>query len=334
MNKLSDRTPIGPWIRRFLLEHLVGERNLSRNTQASYRDTLKLLLPFLSSQTRTSIDRLAIEDLSAPNVRRFLDHIEAERHCCGTTRNQRLAGIHAMARFIGAHSPQHLAWCAELRSVPYKKTTQKIIDCLDKAEMDALLKSPDRQTEKGARDYALLLFLYNTGARAEEAAQVTVTDIAFGSTASVRVLGKGNKIRCCPLWARTLAVLKPLIAGLGPDDRVFRGRTDEPLTRFGIYNIVRGAAHRARTHAPSLQKKSVGPHTIRHTCGAHLLRAGVDINTIRAWLGHVSVDTTNIYAEVDLEMKAKALAQCEVAEEPPVKQWRRQPALMEFLASL
>src|SRR5580704_5888523 len=185
---MKDENLLGPWVRRFLLEHLVGERNLSRNTQASYRDTLKLLLPFLSSQTKTPIDRLAIEDLSAPNVRRFLDHVEAERHCCGTTRNQRLAGIHSLARFIGAHSPQHLAWCAELRSVPYKKTTQKTIDCLDKSEMDALLKSPDCQTEKGARDYALLLFLYNTGARADEAAQVTVADITFGSAASVRVL--------------------------------------------------------------------------------------------------------------------------------------------------
>lgn len=334
MRNLQDKTLIGPWIRRFLLEHVVGERNLSRNTQASYRDTLKLLLPFLSAQTRTPIDRLTIEDLTAQNARRFLDHIEAERHCCGTTRNQRLAGIHSLARYIGARSPQHLAWCAELRSVPYKKTTQKTIDYLDKPEMDALLASPDRHTKKGARDYALLLFLYNTGARAEEAAQVTVADIAFGRTASVRLLGKGNKIRTCPLWARTVAVLRPLIIGLGPDGRVFRGRTDEPLTRFGIYNIVKVAAQRTQTHAPSFQRKSVGPHTIRHTCGAHLLRAGVDINTIRAWLGHISVDTTNIYAEVDLEMKAKALAQCEVNDEPPLKQWRRQPALMEFLSSL
>jgi integrase/recombinase XerD len=240
----------------------------------------------------------------------------------------------AMSLLIGAHSPQHLAWCAEVRSVPYKKTTQKTIDYLDKSEMDALLNGPDRQTKKGARDYALLLFLYNTGARAEEAAQIAVADIAFGTSAAVRLLGKGSKVRYCPLWARTLSVLKPLVIGLGPDERVFRGRTDEPLTRFGIYNIVKEAARHAQTGAMSLAKKRVGPHTIRHTCAAHLLRAGVNINTIRAWLGHVSVDTTNIYAEVDLEMKAKALAQCEVAEGSPVKRWRREPALMEFLASL
>ena len=219
--------------------------------------------------------------------------------------------------------------------MPYRKTTQKTIDYLDKPEMDALLNAPDRQTKKGARDYALLLFLYNTGARAEEAAQITLADIAFGSSAAVRLLGKGSKVRHCPLWTRTVSVLKPLVVGLGPDERVFRGRTGEPLTRFGIYNIVKETARNAQTNAmSSLEKKRVGPHTIRHTCAAHLLRADVDINTIRAWLGHVAVDTTNIYAEVDLEMKAKALAQCEVAEGSPVKRWRREPALMEFLASL
>ena len=334
MSPPQDRTPLGPWIRRFLLEHVVGERNLSRNTQASYRDTLKLLLPFTSAQTKRPIDRLAIEDLSAQIVRHFLDHVEEDRHCCGVTRNQRLAGIHVLAKFIGAHSPEHLAWCAELRAVPYKKTTQKSIDYLDKPEMDALLASPDRCTKKGARDYAVLLFLYNTGARADEATGVTVADISFGSTPAVRLLGKGSKIRSCPLWARTVAVLKPLTIGLGSDDQVFRGRTGEPLTRFGIYNIVKGVARRTPALSRPSQRKSVHPHLIRHTCGTHLLRAGVDINTIRAWLGHVSVDTTNIYAEVDLEMKAKALAQCEVKGKSPAKQWRRQPDLMEFLSSL
>lgn len=331
---MNDTTPIGPWIRRFLLEHMVAERNLSRNTQASYRDTLKVLLPFLSAEKRTPIDRLAIEDLSSLAARRFLDYLEKERHCSGTTRNQRLAAIHSLAKFIATRSPLHLAWCADLQSIPYKKTTQRAIDYLDKKEMDALLEAPNHRTRLGARDYALLLFLYNTGARADEAARLCVADLTLAGAVAVRILGKGNKTRACPLWARTVDVLKPLVAGLRTGDPVFRGRRNERLTRFGIYNIVRVMAKRASATSPSLEAKRVSPHTIRHTSAVHLLRAGVDLNTIRAWLGHVSLDTTNIYAEVDIEMKAKALAQCEVTAGPGIKRWRSEPALMDFLKSL
>jgi integrase/recombinase XerD len=192
--------------------------------------------------------------------------------------------------------------------------------------MDALLEAPNRRTRQGARDYALLLFLYNTGARADEAAQLCVADLTLVGTAAVRILGKGNKTRACPLWARTVAVLKPLVAGLRATDPVFRGRRNERLTRFGIYNIVKVMAKCASATSPSLNAKRVSPHTIRHTSAVHLLRAGVDLNTIRAWLGHVSLDTTNIYAEVDIEMKAKALAHCEVVAGPAIKRWRREPA--------
>jgi integrase/recombinase XerD len=331
---MNDRAAIGPWIRRFLLEHMIDDRNLSRNTQASYRDTLRLLLPFLSAEKHTAIDHLAVEDLSSGIVRQFLDHLENRRHCCGTTRNLRLAAIHSLAKFIGMQSPEHLAWCAEVRSVPYKKTTQKVVSYLDKQQMHALLKVPDRRTRQGWRDYALLLFLYNTGARAHEAARLCVADLTIGGTAAVRILGKGNKERTCPLWPQTVAALKPLVLGLRSSDPVFRGRRNEPLTRFGIYSLVKVVARRASTVVDSLQEKQLSPHTIRHTCAVHLLRGGVDINTIRAWLGHVSLDTTNIYAEVDIEMKAKALSQCEIDAGPTSKRWRREPDLMAFLKAL
>jgi integrase/recombinase XerD len=331
---MNDRTPIGPWIRRYLLEHMINDRNLSRNTQASYRDTLKLLLPFLSAEKRLAIDHLAIEDLSSGIVRQFLDHLENRRHCCGATRNLRLAAIHSLAKFIGMQSPEHLAWCAEVRSVPYKKTTQKVVSYLDKREMDALLKVPNRRTRQGWRDYALLLFLYNTGARAHEAAGLCVADLTFGGSVAARILGKGNKERACPLWPQTVAALKPLLLGLRSSDPVFRGRRNEPLTRFGIYSVVKVVARRASTVVDSLKEKQISPHTIRHTCAVHLLRGGVDINTIRAWLGHVSLDTTNIYAEVDIEMKAKALSHCEIDVGPTPKRWRREPDLMAFLKAL
>jgi integrase/recombinase XerD len=171
---MKDESLLGPWVRRFLLEHLVAERNLSRNTQASYRDTLMLLLPFASKQGGGAIDRMSVENLTPAIVRKFLDHLEHDRQCSGVTRNQRLATIHSLARFIGMRSPVHLAWCAEVRAVPFKKTAKTAIGYLEKAEMDALLNQPDRRTSLGARDHALLLFLYNSGARADEAAKLTV----------------------------------------------------------------------------------------------------------------------------------------------------------------
>jgi site-specific recombinase XerD len=331
---MTDRMLMGPWIRRFLLEHVVAERNLARNTQASYRDALTLLLPFLSAATKTPIDRLAIEDLSPLQLRRFLAHLENERGSSGGTRNQRLGAIHSLARFIGQRSPEHLAWCAEIRAVPFKRTATPVMAYLDKPEMDALLKTPSPCTAQGARDQALLLFLYNTGARVDEAAHVTVADLTLGSSAAVRLVGKGNKTRVCPLWPLTGDVLKRLVVGRAPHDRVFLNRHGQPLTRFGMYRLVRQAVARACLATPSLKTKRVSPHTLRHTCAVHLLRAGVDINTIRAWLGHVSLDTTHVYAEVDLEMKAKALAQCDLPDPGIVKRWRKEPSLMGFLKAL
>jgi site-specific recombinase XerD len=331
---MPDNTLLGPWIRRFLLEHVVAERNLARNTQVSYRDTLRLLLPFLSTATGTPIDRLAVEDLSPAVVRRFLAHLEQARGCGGATRNLRLGALHSLAKFIGTRSPEHLAWAIELRAIPRKKTATPAIAYLDKPEMDAVLKVPNRQAALGARDFAVLLFLYNTGARVDEAARLTIGDVTWGSAPAVRLVGKGQKTRCCPLWPRTASVLQGLAGGRAASEPVFRNRLGQPLTRFGMYQLVRRAAVEASRQLPALGKKRISPHTMRHTCAVHLLRAGVDINTIRAWLGHVSLDTTHVYAEVDLEMKAKALAACEVPEQTSVKRWRKEPNLMEFLRAL
>jgi site-specific recombinase XerD len=159
---MNDRNLLGPWIRRFLLEYLVGERNLARNTQTSYRDTLTLLLPFASKRTGIAIDRMTVEDLSPAIVRQFLDHLERDRQCTGATRNQRLGTIHSLARFIGMRSPVLLSWCTEMRLVPFKKTDKNMIGYLEKVEMDELLRQPDRGTAIGLRDYVLLLFLYNS----------------------------------------------------------------------------------------------------------------------------------------------------------------------------
>jgi len=332
---MADKNLLGPWVRRFLLEHVVAERNLARNTQVSYRDTLTLLLPFASARSGRPIDRMAVEDLSPAIVRQFLEHLEQDRHCCGGTRNLRLSSIHSLARFIGMRSPVHLSWCSELRSIPLKKTAKTTIGYLEKAEMDMLLCQPDRRAVLGARNYALLLFLYNSGARADEAARLTIGNLQLGTSPSVRILGKGNKLRICPLWPKTSSILERLVADRDANEPVFLGRTRQPMTRFGIHRVVTHYAKLASAKVPSLMRKQVSPHTIRHTTAVHLLRAGVDINTIRAWLGHVSLDTTHVYAEVDLEMKAKALASVDISglkSEP--QRYAKLPSLMTFLQGL
>ena len=335
---MSKTSLLGPWVRRFLLEYLVSELNLARNTQRSYRDTLGLLLPFVARHARKEIDEISVMDVSPDAVRLFLRHLEESRKCAVSTRNQRLAAIHSLARFVGLHSPECIEWCGQLRTIPRKRAPQSTITYLEKSEMDALLNAPDQCTEQGRRDHALLIFLYNTGARADEAAQVKIEDLFLAHSSRdhslVQVRGKGNKLRRCPLWPQTVAELSSLIASRPPTDRVFLNRCRQPITRFGIHTMIERYVRRISAGMPSLANKRVSPHTIRHTTATHLLRAGVDINTIRAWLGHVSLNTTNVYAEVDLEMKAKALATCEIRGAVPPKHWKHDVALMQFLRSL
>ncbi len=331
---MSDVNLLGCWVRRFLLEHLVGERNLARNTQRSYRDTLTLLLPFVARKLNRPVDRLQVVDVSADLVRLFLLDLEESRQCGIATRNQRLAAVHAWARFVGEHSPEHIQWCGQLRTIPFKKATKPLVPYLEKPEMDALLSSPNRQTAQGRRDYALLLFLYNSGSRADEAAQLLISHLDLASS-SVKIRGKGGKERLCPLWPVTIREVAALITNRPSDQHVFLNRRRHPITRFGVHSLVQRHALKAQLKVPSLAAKRVSPHTIRHATATHLLRAGVDINTIRAWLGHVSLNTTNVYAEIDLEMKAKALAMCQVADQKqPQKRWRDDPTLMAFLRSL
>lgn len=334
---MKNNSLLGSWIKQFLLEHLVAERNLARNTQQSYRDALRLLLPHLATHSRKHVDALEIEDMSANAVRIFLKDVEEKRGCSIVTRNQRLSALHALARFIGERSPEHLPWCGEIRSVPFKRAGKNPLTYLEKAEMDTLLAAPDQHTRQGQRDYTLLLFLYNSGARASETAAVKVSDLEGDEQrgGAAKLHGKGGKIRFCPLWPRTMAALTPFIAGRQEDAHVFLNRYGSPITRFGIHTLVERHAKKASKTVPSLIRKCISPHTIRHTTATHLLRAGVDINTIRAWLGHVSIDTTNIYAEVDLEMKAKALAACDTGEiKHAGKTWRNDPKVMEFLRNL
>ncbi len=331
---MNDPRTLGPWLRRFLAEHIVTERNLARNTQKSYRDTFALLLPFVGAKTRKPVDRLAVQDLTARRVRQFLDHLEDDRGCSAQTRNQRLSVIRAFARFVASRDPGHLDWSGNIRAIASKKATPQPIGWLSKTEMKKLLKVPDRRTPRGRIEHALLLFLYNTGARVSEATELVAGDLQIGRRdgghALVNIHGKGGKHRQCPLWPRTEAVLAELVQGRAAGDSIFLSRQRRPYTRFGVYRLV----ERCATRVTSLASRRITPHTIRHTSACHLLQAGIDLNTIRAWLGHASVDTTNIYAEIDLEMKAKAMALCDGAESGPDRPWKANKGLMTFLGAL
>jgi len=256
------------------------------------------------------------------------------------TRNQRLAAIRSFSQFIATNSPEHIEWCRKIHLIPYKKAKHALITYLEKPEMDALLDTPNYKTKQGKRDYALLLFLYNTGARASEVAQLKIGDIDIvlnsrSSFSVVTIRGKGGKLRRCPLWKETVIKLDHLIAGRAQNEHVFLNRCFKPLTRYGIYSVVKRYAKKLLLKIPSLKTKSISPHVIRHTTATHLLRSGVDINTVRIWLGHVSIDTTNIYAEVDLEMKQKALACCDSSSNKKQnKHWRDDKGLMAFLKNL
>jgi integrase/recombinase XerD len=240
--------------------------------------------------------------------------------------------------YTGDRSPKHVEWCSQIRKVPFKRAWRTPVPYMEKDEIDELLRAPDRASEHGQRDYALLLFLYNSGARATEAARVLIDDLTWDTTdiGSVKICGKGRKVRFCPLWTKTMAELRPLIRGRDTSDPLFLNRYGDFMTRFGVHALVTRHAETAARKVPSLKTKRISPHTIRHTTATHLLRAGVDLNTIRAWLGHILLDTTNIYAETDLALKAKALAACDPGggHRKIKKRWRDDPSLTDFLRKL
>ena len=328
---MNDR--VGPWVRRFLVEYLIGERNYSLHTQQSRRDTFVLFLPFAAKRCRYALDQLPLSKITPKLVREFVRHLEHVRHCRPSTINQRVISLRAWARFVGIHSPEHLEWSSQMLTLHLKKHAPPPMNYLEKGEMKALLAAPDQRDHQGFRDYVLLLFLYNTGARASEAARLTVGDLDLVSPAAT-LHGKGRKSRSCPLWKVTTDKLRELVDHRPSVQPVFLNRHGQALTRYGIHTLVERYGRQAALTVPTLRTKRVSPHTIRHATAMALLRSGVDINTIRVWLGHVSLQTTHIYAECDLKMKAKALARCEV----PLLQERQRPSrpkgLMGFLRTL
>ena len=272
---------IGPFVRRFLLEELDADRNLSPHTRHSYRDCLLLLFRFISARHGTDPTRVTVEQVDAQLVRAFLRDLEETRSNCVATRNQRLAALRSFFRFIGLRVPELVEHAAQVVAIPDRRAPEPMLDYLEKSEVEALLAVPDRSKALGRRNYALLLLLYNTGARASEAARLAVSDLRLDGSPAVRFFVKGRKHRLCPLWPHTVESLRSTL-GARLDGPVFLSQRRAALTRFGVYEVIKSVKDQAAASVPSLRAKRISPHTMRHTTAVHLLQAGVDINTIRA----------------------------------------------------
>jgi integrase/recombinase XerD len=327
-------------LRGFFADHLPKVRGMSPHTVCSYRDAFTLLLRFLAERHRRPVVKLDLADMAPDHIIAFLHHLEMARANSAATRNARLAAIHAFARFVATNHPEHLELCQRILAVPFKRSRPRIVQYLEAAEIAAILEAPDKTTCDGRRDHALLLTLFNTGGRVQEILDLRPTDLQFVRPFQVRLRGKGRKERLCPLWPRTAKVLRELLAEHGVEAgsaaQLFRNHRGEPLTRFGVRYLLRKYAGRASSIERTLAGKSVHPHMLRHTTAVHLLQAGVDMVTISHWLGHASVETTNRYAAVDLEVKRAAIAKARPisAVDPAAGAWRTDRNILQWLEAL
>jgi integrase/recombinase XerD len=300
----------------FFQEYLPTQRGMSLHTIRGYRDALLLLLRYAAKEKRQRIEALELDDFTVERVTRFLRYLETERHNGITTRNARLAGLHTFARFLIAAYPERMAIFQRVLAIPFKRGAQRVpIDYLELDEVEALLGNIDRATPSGQRDYALFALMLNTGARVQEILNLKVRDVRFDPPQQVRLLGKGNKVRCCPIWPRTAKLLQELaLHAQRPsedlaDVPLFQNRRGEPLTRFGVGYLLRKHLPKRLAGGSSGICKRLHPHALRHTTAVYLLKAGVDFATISQWLGHATLNTTMRYAKADMDLKRQALAQ-------------------------
>ena len=324
-------------LQAFFQNWMGGQRNLSRHTVLSYRDTWRLFLRFVASRRVRSVAQVALTDLTEGEVLAFLQHCEDDRHTSIGTRNCRLAALRSFFHFVADREPTVAGQCAAVLRIPIKRAPKPSLCYLDVDELTAIFAQPDRSTAEGQRDYVLLSFLYNTGARIQEALSLCPRALRLDRPAHVRLFGKGRKERICPLWPETADLLAAFLRRQprGDDERIFLNRLGQPLgaagVRFKLQQYVQAAARRV----PSLRSKHVSPHTFRRTTAVHLLSAGVDVTVIRSWLGHARLDTTNHYARASLETKRQALELVDPSvrpDKPP--RWQRNPELLAWLDAL
>jgi integrase/recombinase XerD len=326
---------LAPTLQAWFTERLITQRNSSPQTIASYRDTFRLLLSFASAQTGKQPCELDIDDLDAPHIGAFLNHLEQERGNTARTRNNRLAAIHSFYRYTALRHPEHLATIGRVLAIPFKRHQQNSVSYLDLQEVQALLAAPGHSTWLGRRDHAMLLLAVQTGVRVTELITLRISDVSLSSGAHINVIGKGRKKRATTLTPETVAVLRAWLKERQgqPDDSLFPTRQGQPLTRYGVGILLAKHATTAAGDCPSLKTKRVTPHTLRHT-NAMLLRAGgVDIATIALWLGHESIETTRIYEHADPALKEQAIARLAPFGTKPGR-YRPTDTLLAFLDGL
>jgi len=335
---MSAQPTLGSFLHAYFENHLRCQKGVQPTTVRSYRDAIKLFLQFVAAEKRCKLTRLGLSDLTCDQVLKFLNHLEEKRGNAVASRNQRLAALRSFFEYLANRVPEMLAEAQRVAGVPIKRTPPPRIRFLERDEIETLFQNLPTDEPWALRDRTILLFLYNTGARVQEVAELRVGNLELGAKPRVHLHGKGDKWRTCPLWQQSAMLLNELLANVrdNPDAPVFVSRTGQALTRFGIYKIVRRHTGQGSGIGHS---SPISPHSFRHAAAVHLLESGVEVNVIRAWLGHVSLETTNRYAEITLRMKAQALEACEpptaaATELPRRPIWRDDRALLEWLKSL
>ena len=328
-------TLLAPTMEAFFTDRLARQRHASEHTVAAYRDTFRLLLGFAQDRTGKAPSRLELSDLDAPLVAAFLDHLERDRGNAVRTRNARLAAVHSLYRYAALRHPDHAELIARVLAIPAKRHERALVGFLVRAETDALLAAPDPGIWLGRRDHALLLVAVQCGLRVSELTGLTCGDVHLGAGPYLRCHGKGRKERVTPLAAPTARALRAWLAERrgDPTDPLFPTRKGGALGRDAVQKLVAKHAAKAAQSCPSLARKAVSPHTLRHTSAMALLRSGVDTTVIALWLGHEQVETTTIYLHADLSIKERALARTAPLGSRPGR-YRAPDPLLAFLESL
>jgi integrase/recombinase XerD len=332
---MRDPASLPALLQSFFTVRLMAQRKASAHTIASYRDTFRLLLQFAHKRLRKPAFRLNLEDLDAALISAFLDHLEGERGNGSRSRNLRLTAIRSFFRYASLESPAHSAIIQRVLAIPNQRHPRALVGFLTRPEIEALLAAPDRSRWLGRRDHAFLLTAVQTGLRLSEMTALRHEDVSLGTGAHVRCRGKGRKERCTPLTKPTVAVLKAWIQEEGRADSkiLFPSTRGGRLSADGVQHLLARHVAKARKTCPSLRKKRVSPHVLRHAAAMELLQAGVDRAVIALWLGHESVETTQIYLDADLALKEQALAKTSPVQSAP-QRFKPSDELLAFLNQL
>ncbi len=326
---------LAPHLQAFFSEHLVKHKQVSGKTMTSYRDAFRLLLQFIQETKGIEPHNLQLSDMDASTILSFLDHLETIRNNSVRSRNARLAAIRSFFRYVALREPQCMALVSQIMAIPTKREDQSLVDYLTKEEVDAILAVIDQSKWVGRRDYALLLTLYNSGARVSELISLHQSQVTIDAHIFLHLNGKGRKERVVPLWPITGKVLRTWFRenGVQLDQLIFPNARGGPLTRQGVNYILQQTVKKAKSTCPSLETKRVSPHVFRHTTAMHLLQAGVEQSVIALWLGHESMQTTHVYIKADLSSKERALEKLAPVSTNPGR-FKADDALMKFLSSL